>query len=176
MTTLKVELKNGNVIESSGNKYSYGAEVTIKNSKGEILGHWDSEEWRDDPECVMGAILSCANGIPNSNLNIDFDQVSRALKNADWETDEYGKVRRVFIGTVFSLFPSGKYYTPFACSNVTEEEAALDEDWRELVNIECHKRGWVFENGEGDPCDCFIAEYTDADCGDGCNCLACLGK
>lgn len=42
------------------------------------------------------------------------------LDAEDWEDDfeERGQqVRRVYLGTVFNLTPSGKYYLPFACSN-----------------------------------------------------------
>jgi len=41
------------------------------------------------------------------------------LHTADIEDDEDGGKRRaVYLGTVMSLTPSGKYYLPFACSNV----------------------------------------------------------
>lgn len=42
------------------------------------------------------------------------------LNSEDWEDDECNnqQVRRIFLGTVFNLLPSGKYYQPFACSNV----------------------------------------------------------
>jgi hypothetical protein len=43
------------------------------------------------------------------------------LNRADWEDDaeEPGlQVRRLYLGSVLSLTPSGKFYTPFACSNV----------------------------------------------------------
>ncbi len=42
------------------------------------------------------------------------------LNAEEWEdNDDDMQVRRVFIGTVFDLLPSGKYYQPFACSNVS---------------------------------------------------------
>lgn len=47
--------------------------------------------------------------------------IREALDGETWEEREYGEegsVRRVYLGTVFSLTPSGKYYLPFACSNV----------------------------------------------------------
>jgi hypothetical protein len=41
------------------------------------------------------------------------------LGNAYQDTDMEGNtVERVFLGTVFALTPSGKYYTPFASGNV----------------------------------------------------------
>jgi len=42
-----------------------------------------------------------------------------AAGNYDGETDEDGSATGLcFLGTVFHLMPSGKYYMPFACSNV----------------------------------------------------------
>jgi hypothetical protein len=47
-------------------------------------------------------------------------RIRAKLDRESWE-DEYEpgqQVRRVYLGTVFNLTPSGKYYLPFACSNV----------------------------------------------------------
>lgn len=53
-------------------------------------------------------------------LNIDIEAVQSELADTesefDGETEQY--VKRVWLGTVFGLTPSGKIYTPFACSNV----------------------------------------------------------
>lgn len=51
---------------------------------------------------------------------IDWASVRSELDSADWEDDEDGdgQARRTFLGTVFALMPSGKYYMPFANSNV----------------------------------------------------------
>jgi hypothetical protein len=95
---------------------------------------------------------------------IQWDKVKPALEAEPWEERDDGnpgQTRRLYIGTVFAWYPSGKYYMPFACSNVTEEEAEKDEEWREAVEAECEKLGVSFEHGEGDPCDLFICEYRD---------------
>jgi len=50
------------------------------------------------------------------------DNIRKALDAADWEVDEENsdtEIRRVYLGDVLSLSPSGKMYTPFACSNLT---------------------------------------------------------
>ena len=96
-------------------------------------------------------------------------------------------IASLFVGTVFSLTPSGKYYMPFACSNVElcprckgtgqtkngkhcawcdglgSREAYLDQVWCETVESEGDKRGICLESGEGDPCDLFLtmAVYLD---------------
>jgi len=70
-------------------------------------------------------------------------------------------IRRLYIGTVFDLVPSGKIYTPYAHSNVTEEEAELDQDWYEEAEAELEGVGAYLENGEGDPCDLFVVQEVD---------------
>lgn len=51
---------------------------------------------------------------------IDLAALRKELDGEAWEpSDEPDReIRRVYLGTVFTLMPSGKYYTPFACSNV----------------------------------------------------------
>ena len=50
----------------------------------------------------------------------DLEDVRAELDAEEWEDDSdgYCQTRRIYIGTVFSLVPSGKYYTPWANSNV----------------------------------------------------------
>jgi hypothetical protein len=48
------------------------------------------------------------------------------LDRSDWEDDfenPGSQVRQTYLGTVFNLTPSGKYYLPFACSNVSPCES-----------------------------------------------------
>jgi hypothetical protein len=94
---------------------------------------------------------------------IDWEAVVAEIQDAPWEADYAPGVeeRRVFLGTVFALYPSGKYYMPWACSNVTEREAAEDEAFREQLEAEAEKRGLYIANGEGDPCDVFAVEARD---------------
>ena len=92
----------------------------------------------------------------------------------DPEEDDDGEVvEACYLGSVFSLTPSGKYYMPWACSNVEpckrckgegcdfcgglgSREAYEDECWRdELENAAMKNHCWVF-SGEGDPCDLFL--------------------
>ena len=52
---------------------------------------------------------------------IDWDRVRKDLDREEWQWNEWNDQfeRSICIGSVFSLMPSGKYYTPWACSNVT---------------------------------------------------------
>jgi len=90
-------------------------------------------------------------------MNIfNLDILKAALIAADETEDIDGNtVKQVFLGTVSGLLPSGKYYTPFACSNVTEEEALEDEEWYAKAESELDTIGAYLVSGEGNPCDIF---------------------
>lgn len=54
-----------------------------------------------------------------TETNLDWDEILNDLRSQEWQdSEDGGKERFVFIGTVFSLYPSGKYYEPWACSNL----------------------------------------------------------
>lgn len=97
----------------------------------------------------------------------------RDLRTAEtWERD--GELyKSEFLGTVFSIMPSGKYYQPFACSNVDmcthckgegcdycghlgSREAYEDELMDDYLQEYASKAGAWVESGEGDPCDLFL--------------------
>jgi hypothetical protein len=80
---------------------------------------------------------------------IDWEAVRKLLDAEEFEDGE----RRVFIGTVFTLTPSGKYHAPWAGA------PSEDEEWYERITEEALSRGLYLESGEGDPCDLYIAEY-----------------
>ena len=94
---------------------------------------------------------------------LNYEALKAELEKAEWQESEEPdqEVRRVFLGTVFALMPSGKFYTPWACSNVTEEEAEEDEEWRKAVEAELDKFDAYLISGEGDPCDLFAEQYRD---------------
>ena len=88
----------------------------------------------------------------------------RSLDQEPFErVDTYTEARRVYLGSVLNLAPSGKYYTPFACSNVTEEEAEKDELFFEQLEAELESIGCFLESSEGDPCDLFATESRDVE-------------
>lgn len=66
-----------------------------------------------------------------------------------------------YLGSVFSVMPSGKYYTAWACSNATEREAERDERYMEALEKVARKYGGWIEPGEGDPCDLFFVCHVD---------------
>lgn len=51
--------------------------------------------------------------------DLDIDAIVEAMETAEVVEDfEGGHKKTLYIGTVFGLTPSGKYYMPWACSNV----------------------------------------------------------
>lgn len=76
---------------------------------------------------------------------------------------EMGYESAFFLGSVFTLTPSCKYYMPWARSNVTDAEAERDARWFEALEKVCDKYGLYHRSGEGDPCDIFVAMGVDID-------------
>jgi hypothetical protein len=62
--------------------------------------------------------------MPEVKSNIRWDNVVASLQQQPWEprsdfgADEDEQERTLYLGSCFSLVPSGKYYLPWACSNV----------------------------------------------------------
>lgn len=94
----------------------------------------------------------------NDPRDWDWEAAIKECRSNDVIEDSHGDCRyhALFIGTVMSLAPSGKYWTWWACSNVTEEEAQRDEEYFDIL-YDCANEvdGWI-ESGEGDPCDIFF--------------------
>lgn len=85
-----------------------------------------------------------------------------ARGNLEPDNDNPGSLRGAcYLGTVFSIMPSGKFYMPWACSNVTESEAERDEIYMEVLENFAAKYDLSIESGEGDPCDLFAVYYAD---------------
>lgn len=94
---------------------------------------------------------------------IDWDSVDFKMNtdyvSYDEENDMY--LYRVYLGSVLSLAPSGKYWTWWACSNVDDEEQVKDIVWFEMLEEEADKHGFWIESGEGDACDLYaVREAT----------------
>jgi hypothetical protein len=88
--------------------------------------------------------------------DIDWIELKREIIEdgvVSWDRDNQVFDFSTYLGSVFSLTPSGKYYMPWACSNVTEEEARQDEEWWEKMEVYGENHGIFFSGGEGDPTD-----------------------
>jgi hypothetical protein len=117
---------------------------------------------------------------------VNWDVVKEEMAQVPWEPtfDDDGEDRRVYLGTVMALYPSGKFYTPFAHGNVEiceacakagdvpcDEtspcsgddccEACRDAKYRAALESEADEHGFFIESGEGDPCDIFVVEHRE---------------
>lgn len=81
-------------------------------------------------------------------LDFDMEALKAEVENAEIVSMDDCFMKTVWLGTVMGLAPSGKYYQPFACSNVTEEEANADEEyWSELEEeLEANGMSLMFED------------------------------
>lgn len=71
----------------------------------------------------------------------------------------------IFLGTVFALSPSGKYYMPWTTNQTVRDEIRDSAFYSALDDI-AEEHGMWIESGEGDPCDIFAcceAEPTPED-------------
>lgn len=104
--------------------------------------------------------------------DIDWEGIKQELNaiGEPFEDDCGNKVKAIFLGSVFSLTPSGKYYTPFACSNVNEKEAREDQEWWEALEKKASEHGLYISSGEGDPTD-IVVGMTVNEAPDGKACL-----
>ena len=113
-----------------------------------------------------------------------YTEIGGICVSVDWQNESI-MIASLFLGTVFSLSPSGKYYLPFACSNVDlcprchgtghttngkectwccglgSREAWLDQLWQEEIDRIAGRFGLFVFSGEGDPCDLFVGMSQD---------------
>jgi len=96
--------------------------------------------------------------------SFNYDVIKSLVEAEEWGPDFFGgekdtESRQIFLGSIYSLYPSGKFYTPWAHSNVSEEEAIADEKWREEVDNRLSDIGLclIFDND-----DAFAVEFREA--------------
>lgn len=112
----------------------------------------------------------------------DLESIYEELDREPWQDSysdpDYQEEKLVYLGSVFVLCPSGKYYMPWACSNVDpceachghgcdycgdmgSREAFLDAIWYDKAESELETIGAFLQNGEGDPTDIFAVRVRD---------------
>ena len=100
-----------------------------------------------------------------SDTIFDLDKVDENIRNSELVYDEMEDcfMQSYYLGSCLNIMPSGKYYLPFACSNVTEEEAEKDHEYYVLMEAELDEINAHITSGEGDPTDMFITRQYDID-------------
>ena len=78
---------------------------------------------------------------------INWDQLIREIKeNKELYYDKELKAYKYWLGTCYGILPSGKFYTWWCTSNVTEEEIKEDQEFLEKLEKEIEKHNcslWV---------------------------------
>jgi hypothetical protein len=93
---------------------------------------------------------------------LDWDIIKYRIKEATIDCMDDGvPFKSIYVGSILNLTPSGKYYTPWANSNVTEREADIDRAWWERLEQEAEKHGLFIFCGEGDPTDIFVGMVVE---------------
>lgn len=83
-------------------------------------------------------------------------------KHKDFDGDTRAEC---FLGTVFSLMPSGKYYMPWT-TNQTIKDEIRDSAYMEALEEVAEENGMYITGGEGDPCDLFAGMVVEGDFND----------
>lgn len=77
--------------------------------------------------------------------------------------DEFGnKYLCDYLGSVMSVFPSGKFYMPWT-SNQTIRDVWKDRAFAEALEDVLESYGMWLQSGEGDPTDLFICTLKEDD-------------
>lgn len=97
-----------------------------------------------------------------------WDMVCEARRNCSYNKYESPDsiLASCYLGSVLSLYPSGKYYMPW-CTNQTRSDVIKDEAFQEALEEVASGWGMYVTCGEGDPCDLYaqfcidFADYED---------------
>jgi hypothetical protein len=95
------------------------------------------------------------------STGVNWAEVEKAISQEEELTDECGnRIKALYLGSVFTLTPSGKYYTPWATGDATPEEADADGAWWEAVEEQAHQHGLEVALSEADPTDILVIQYV----------------
>ena len=142
-----------------------------------------AEEDETMPEGALGRCPGCCEWVyldgpaPEEVREKWYEQYKKEFETWNWEAMKLEAERemsvdldnpdllvgRVFIGSLLSVTPSGKIYTPFAHSNVTEYEANRDEEWHAALEAvaEEHDMTTIYDDG-----DIFVGVWKDNEASD----------
>ena len=84
-----------------------------------------------------------------SGSGVDWNEVKKELRTM--EKDEDGN-RYLYLGSVFSLDPCGRYHNVISPNGATESCGAF---W-ETLEAEASRHGFSIVGGEGDPTDVYV--------------------
>lgn len=107
---------------------------------------------------------SCVDGLKG-----DADSTAHWAVKALKQDGEYGvdygmddPEKAVGIGSCFNIMPSGKFYTPFAHSNVNEAEATADAIWLDQFEGSLESKGAYYYGHDSDPTQLVVARAIES--------------
>lgn len=90
----------------------------------------------------------------------DLQKLRQEFERAKTEREDGVLIKRIYLGSILDLLPSGKFYMPWACSNVNLAEVEQDQWWFMTAEREVARLGAFLENGLGDPTDLFAVQVV----------------
>jgi len=88
---------------------------------------------------------------------IEWEVKTNMELDPDFPPEERVFIGRYYIGTVFNVMPSGKYYMPWT-TNQTDKDVVMDTAYMAALEDAAEKQGLYVDSGEGDPCDLFLVK------------------
>jgi len=76
--------------------------------------------------------------------------------------DKNGHIGSSYLGSVMSIYPSGKFWMPWT-TNQTADDEDRDSRWHTALDRAADKFGGWIESGEGDPTDLYFCRYWPLD-------------
>jgi hypothetical protein len=86
------------------------------------------------------------------------DMSTEAQQNARIANDFGDTYGTSYVGTCFTLSPSGKYFTAWARGNASDLDIVRDQAFYDALDFVAESHGGWIESGEGDPCDLYYCE------------------
>jgi hypothetical protein len=129
-------------------KHDYNKMAEIWERHGVFDSLHDRYSKQIENEFLWDNILSELNN-PNDDMIVD---------------DDFNdcKYAALYVGSSLSIMPSGKFYMPWACSNIENvREALQDEAYQQALEDKLGSLGLWMESGEGDPLDTFFCKSLD---------------
>lgn len=132
---------------------------------------WRLVKAKDPEKYLENKILRAKSGIVQGMKRWDWKQLGEECdrnyedavkelgkKKADAQAEFGTSYRSTYLGSCLTMTPSGKYYLPFACSNVDIREALHDAVWYDALDMVAEKHGMYVTAGEGDSTDIWLVK------------------
>lgn len=90
----------------------------------------------------------------------DWDALKQEASEYPDEDGDGDPIGRVYLGSVMSIMPSGKYYMPW-CTNQSRSDETRDAAYWEALEEAAEEHGMWIDGGEGDPTDLFACCHIE---------------